>query len=106
MSFDASIVFEPRRQRILQLLWHRERSAGEIAAACRDVTFGAVSQHLRRLREAGLIEQRREGRHRFYRVRKKAFGPMAAALEAMWAERLGVLKRLAEREERLERRRN
>lgn len=88
-------VATPVRREILQLVWNTERPAGEIAGAF-DVTFGAVSQHLRILREAGLVEVRREGRHRFYRARKEAMGPIRDVLEAMWVDRLRRLKGLAE----------
>lgn len=86
------------RWEILRLVWDRERSAGEIADAF-DVTFGAVSQHLRILREAELVDVRQEGRHRYYRARREALGPLASMLEAEWSERLLELKNLAEEEE-------
>lgn len=98
MRTPLSVVAEPRRRAILRLVWERELPAGEIAAQF-DVSFGAVSQHLRVLREAGLVEQRKEGRRVFYRARRAALGPLAAALEAMWLDGLGELRRLAEEEE-------
>jgi DNA-binding transcriptional ArsR family regulator len=88
------VLAEPNRQRILQLVWDRELAAGEIAARF-DVTFGAVSQHLRVLREAGLVSVRRSGRRRLYRVRKQALGPLGRSLEAMWTKQLASLARLA-----------
>jgi DNA-binding transcriptional ArsR family regulator len=94
-----SAAFEPRRQEILRLVWDEERPAGEIASRL-PVTFGAVSQHLRVLREAGLVSVRAEGRRRFYRARRKALGPLARALEAMWKSSLSRLKDVAEEEER------
>lgn len=98
MSAALALVAEPNRREILRLVWRRERSAGEIAAEM-PVTFGAVSQHLRLLREAGLVAMRKDGRRRMYVARPDAFGPLASALEAMWAEGLGRLKALAEEEE-------
>lgn len=95
---SLSAVATPVRREILRLVWDSERPAGEIAGAF-DVTFGAVSQQLRILREAGLVEVRREGRHRFYRARKEAMGPIRDVLEAMWVDRLRRLKRLAENRE-------
>ena len=92
-------VAEPRRREILRIVWRREVAAGEIAAAC-PITFGAVSQHLKVLREAGLVRERRDGRRRLYRADRRALGPFAKALEATWAESLDRLKELAEREER------
>jgi DNA-binding transcriptional ArsR family regulator len=90
-------VATPRRRLILKLIWTSEKSAGRIAEEF-DVTFAAVSQHLRVLREAGLVEVRRVGRHRFYRARPEALGPLAQMLMAEWSGRLTELKRLAEEE--------
>jgi len=89
----------PRRREILRLVWAEERSAGDIHRALGDVTFGAVSQHLRRLEEASLLRSRREGRHRFYAARKEALGPLAGWLESMWDDALYKLKLRAELEE-------
>ncbi len=99
MNAALAAIAEPRRREILRLVWRRERAAGDIAAQM-TVTFGAVSQHLRVLREAGLVVMRRDGRRRLYRADVEALGPLAAALEAMWADGLGRLKELAEEEER------
>jgi DNA-binding transcriptional ArsR family regulator len=93
------VIAEPRRREILRLVWRRERAAGDIARAF-DVTFGAVSQHLGLLHRAGLVRVRRDGRRRLYRADRRALGPLAEHLEAMWRGRLGQLKRLAEAEER------
>ena len=89
----------PRRREILRLVWDEERSAGEIHRALGDVTFGAVSQHLRVLEEAALLRRRRDGRHRFYIARKDDLGPLARWLEAMWDDALYSLKLRAELEE-------
>jgi len=89
---------EPRRQEILRLIWERERSAGDIASRV-DVSFSAVSQHLARLRDVGIVHVRREGRHRFYRVDRDALGALVPYFESFWSERLLRLKELAEREE-------
>ena len=94
----------PRRRAILRLVWHRERAAGEIHRALGDVTFGAVSQQLKKLTDAGLTECRRDGKRRLYRAKKEAFGVLAAELEAMWDDALGRLQDLAEESERSERR--
>ncbi len=98
MSDQLTLIAEPTRRRILQIVWNNERCAGDIAREF-ESTFGAVSQHLRVLRDAGLIVQRAEGRRRFYRARKDALGPLASALEAMWSDALVRLKSLAEDDE-------
>jgi DNA-binding transcriptional ArsR family regulator len=74
----------------IRLAWDEERRAGDIADAF-DVTFGAVSQHLRVLREAGFVRVRRAGNERWYRADRVALGPLALALEAMWGTALGRL---------------
>lgn len=84
---------------ILQLIWDRELSAGDIAARV-PVSFAAVSQHLRKLREAGLVSVRRDGRYRYYRARRREMGTLALFIEAMWSDRLEALKDMAERAER------
>ncbi|WP_370138096.1 ArsR/SmtB family transcription factor [Streptacidiphilus sp. EB103A] len=94
------IVAEPRRREILRLVWDAELSAGEIADRF-EVTFGAVSQHLKVLREAGLVTLRQDGRKRYYRADREAMGPLADYLQAMWATRLDALASLAEQAERV-----
>jgi DNA-binding transcriptional ArsR family regulator len=92
-------VAAPRRREILRIVWDAEKSAGEIHRALGDVSFGAVSQHLRTLEEAGLVARRADGKSRLYRARKEALGPLRKWLEGMWAGALGRLQLLAEIEE-------
>lgn len=93
-----SALASPRRREILRLVWREERPAGAIAAAMPDVTFGAVSLHLRGLREAGLVETRAEGQQRWYRARRDALGPLGPELERMWDDALARLTIQAELE--------
>jgi DNA-binding transcriptional ArsR family regulator len=88
----------PRRREILRLTWNGERAAGDIHGAMPDVTFGAVSLHLRALVEAGLVAVRADGRHRFYQARRDALAEVAPMLEAMWNDALWRLKLAAELE--------
>jgi DNA-binding transcriptional ArsR family regulator len=94
-----SLIAEPRRRRILELVWTAERSAGEIHRAVGEISFGAVSQHLRRLHDAGLVTVRADGGHRYYQAERARLGPLADALDVMWGARLDALKQLAEQEE-------
>jgi DNA-binding transcriptional ArsR family regulator len=98
------VIASPRRLRILELVWDRELSAGEIAAQF-DVSWSAVSQHLTVLRRAGFLQERREGTGRRYRTDQAALGPLRAVVEEHWRTGLGRLKQLAEAEERAEDRR-
>lgn len=92
-------AIEPRRLQILELVWDRERSVNDIASGL-PVSVAAVSQHLSKLRAAGLVSVRAEGRHRFYRATKEDLGALAIVLESFWKDRLRELKRLAESVER------
>jgi DNA-binding transcriptional ArsR family regulator len=91
----VKVIAEPRRQEILRLCWTVERSAGDLAAAF-EVTFGAVSQHLKVLRDAGLVTVRNEGTRRFYRADQAALGPLATYLETQWSRQLDRLAAMAE----------
>lgn len=93
-------VAEPRRREILQLVRDDELPAGAIAAHFADVSRPAVSQHLRVLRAAGLLTERRQGTRRLYRTRPEGLGELRAFLEEFWIDRLDVLKVEAEREQR------
>jgi DNA-binding transcriptional ArsR family regulator len=102
VAADAAVlhaVAAPRRREILRLVWNAEKSAGEIHRALGDVSFGAVSQHLKVLGEAGLLDRRAEGKQRLYRARKAALGPLRGWLESMWKDALGRLQLLAEIDE-------
>lgn len=89
------VVAEPRRRRILNMVWDRELSAGEIADEF-EVTFGAISQHLAVLRESGFVDVRAEGNRRLYMANKEALGPLAEVLESMWSGTLDSLARAIE----------
>ena len=91
----AKVIAEPRRQEILRLCWQQEHTAGALAAAF-DITFGAVSQHLKVLRDADLVTVRRDGTRRYYRANRAALGPLGAYLETMWAGQIDRLASLAE----------
>jgi DNA-binding transcriptional ArsR family regulator len=94
---------EPRRRRILELVANRELSAGQIASKF-DVTRPAISQHLTILKEAGLVEERRDGTRRLYRTRPEGFADLRRFLERFWDEGLERLKLAAELEEGRKRR--
>lgn len=100
MLNELTIIGEPRRQRILKLVWNREMSAGDIANDLSDISFGAVSQHLGILVNGGLISVRREGRSRIYRANRGEMGPLEAYLTQFWGEKLGQLKEKAEKLEK------
>ena len=91
----VKVIAEPRRREILRLCWREERSAGDLAGAF-EVTFGAVSQHLKVLLDAGLVTVRRDGTRRYYLANRGRLGPLADYLEAQWGGQLDRLAELAE----------
>ncbi len=99
MEAALKAIAEPRRREILGLVHGGEMSAGEIAAHF-EVTRPAISQHLRVLKDAGLLAERRDGTRRIYSVRPEGLEQVREFLEGFWSEQLGALKREAEREER------
>ena len=102
MEAALKAIAQPRRRQILQLVRDTELSAGEIASHF-DVTRPAVSQHLTLLKEAGLVDERRNGTRRLYRARPEGLAELRAFLEEFWDARLDALKQEAEREERKKR---
>ena len=97
MSTDAVLraLAEPQRRRILTLVRDHELPAGEIADHF-DITPQAVSQHLRVLKDAGLLHERRDGTRRLYVIRPEAIEPLRALLEDLWPTSLQRLKRAVE----------
>jgi DNA-binding transcriptional ArsR family regulator len=88
-------IAEPRRQRILRLVWAQELPAGDVAAHF-EISRPAVSKHLRILREAGLVEERQVGTRRLYRARQDRLLEVRAFLESFWDQSLDAVKDAAE----------
>ena len=84
---ELQVIAEPKRRQILALVWDREMAAAEVASHF-DVTFGAISQHLGILREAGMVKVRKDGNRRFYKADQNALAPFKEMLELMWGEAL------------------
>jgi DNA-binding transcriptional ArsR family regulator len=64
------------------------------------VSWSAVSQHLRVLKDAGFVIERRQGTSRIYRADKAALGSLRSAVEDYWRRGLSQVKELAEAEQR------
>jgi DNA-binding transcriptional ArsR family regulator len=92
-------IAEPRRREILRLIWQRERPAGEVAAQF-DLSRPTISRHLRVLREAGLVEERRVGTRRLYRARPERLADARRFLDGFWDEGLAAVKRSADADAR------
>ena len=89
---------EPRRRAILRLVQGTEMAAGEIAAHF-EVTRPAISQHLRVLRSAGLLIERRQGTRRLYRARPEGLAELRSYLDEFWDAGLERLRTAAEAEQ-------
>ena len=89
---DAALraLAHPGRRRAVALVGEGAVSAGELAEAC-GWTRPATSQHLKVLREAGLVEVRKEGTRRLYRARQEGLAQLRAFLDEFWTGRLGAL---------------
>src|SRR5215210_2917136 len=88
---------DPTRRAVLARLRTGPRSVGEIAATL-PVSQSAVSQHLRVLREAGLVTDRREGTRRLYQVDLEGLTALRAYVDEYWDEALAAFQRHAEEE--------
>ena len=99
MSTDAILhaLAEPQRRRILELVRDGERPAGEIAQQF-EITPQAVSQHLRVLKESGLLSERREGTRRLYAIRPEGIESIRTFLEDLWPSSLTRLKEAVEKD--------
>jgi DNA-binding transcriptional ArsR family regulator len=89
------VLAEPNRRRILDLLAVGEQPVGELVERL-ELSQPAVSKHLRILREAGLVEVRRDAQRRLYSVRPEplqAIDEWLLPYRRMWAERLNDLER-------------
>ena len=87
------------RRAIFEMLRKGPRAVGEIAGEL-PVSRPAVSQHLRVLKEAGLVTERRNGTRRFYRVDPEGVASLRDYFDEFWNEALAAFKEAAEGERR------
>ncbi len=93
-------IADPTRRAVLDLLQVGERPVRELARSFR-MTQPGLSQHLRVLRDAGLVRQRRVGRERLYRLRPRELKPVAdwvRQYERFWRHKLKALGDFLEKE--------
>ena len=97
MPLDDAIaaLAHPARRELVRLCTDRERSAGELGDRLK-LRQPATSQHLRVLRDAGLVSVRPDGNRRLYRVDFERLAEVRTALDELWGTRLPALKRAAE----------
>ena len=93
-----SALSDPTRRAVLELVADRPRPVGELAEAL-PVSRPAVSQHLKVLLDAGLLEATREGTRHVYVLRPTGLEELAAYLQRFWTMSLRSFQRAAERAE-------
>jgi DNA-binding transcriptional ArsR family regulator len=86
----------PQRRKIVAVIRDQELPSGSIAEHF-DITPQAVSQHLRALREAGVLSERRQGTRRLYSIRPEAIESVRAYLDELWPASLQQLKSTVEK---------
>jgi len=89
---------DPSRRAIFESLTHGEAAVKDLTALF-DISQPAVSQHLANLKEAGLVNARRDGRRVYYRVQAHGMNPLIdwiAHYRAFWTERVDRLEQLLE----------
>ena len=87
------------RREIMERLRSGPRPVGELAAEL-PVSRPAVSQHLRILKEAGLVTERKDGTRRIYGVEPQAIADLRAYFDSFWEQALAGFKAAAESERR------
>ena len=90
---------DPTRRAIFEQLRRGPRAVGEIASEL-PVSRPAVSQHLRVLKDVGLVTERREGTRRLYRLDPDGLGELRDYFDGFWTEALAGFKAAAEHERR------
>jgi DNA-binding transcriptional ArsR family regulator len=86
---------DPTRREIFERLVDRPRAVGELAGEL-PVSRPAVSQHLKVLKDAGLVVDRRAGNRRIYQVNPNGIGALRAQLDRYWNKALAAFKEVVE----------
>ncbi|MEV0032417.1 metalloregulator ArsR/SmtB family transcription factor [Nocardia sp. NPDC050793] len=92
---DLAILGDPMRQAIFERLARRPSSVGELAESL-PITRQAVSQHLRVLRDGGLVVATPEGTRRIYRLNPDGVAALQAYFQRIWDDALTAFQKAAE----------
>ena len=90
-------IADPTRRQVFERLADGPRSVGDIARGL-PVSRPAVSQHLKVLKEAGLVADRAEGTRRVYEIDPHGLGALRAWLDQFWGDALAAFKAEAEKD--------
>ncbi|MEU4668472.1 metalloregulator ArsR/SmtB family transcription factor [Amycolatopsis sp. NPDC023774] len=94
-SDRLSALADPSRRAIFEALRQGPRAVGELAATL-PISRPAVSQHLKVLKEAGLVVDQAAGTKRLYRLRPDGIAALRAYLDEMWSDALSSFAKQAE----------
>jgi DNA-binding transcriptional ArsR family regulator len=89
---------DPTRRAVFERIAERPRSVGALAAEL-PVSRPAVSQHLKVLKDAGLVADEARGTSRIYRIDPQGLGPVRRWLDEQWERSLENFRKLAEQED-------
>jgi DNA-binding transcriptional ArsR family regulator len=102
MGSPWKALADDSRRQILVLLKNKERTPSEIATHF-DFTLPALSTHLKVLRDAGLVSERRDGQNRYYSINRGRMSGMMRFFDLFWDDKLKSLKEYVENKERKKR---
>ena len=89
---------DPMRQEILEKLRAGPRPVGEIAAGM-PISRPAVSQHLKVLKDSGLVAETRQGTRHYFAIAPEGIGALRAYLDDLWGDALAAFARHVEKEQ-------
>src|SRR5262249_41485564 len=95
-TFVWAALGDATRRTILERLADRPRAVGELAAEL-PVSRPAVSQHLKVLKDAGLVTDRAIGTRRIYQLNPDGLGALRGQIDQFWSKALATYKEVAER---------
>ena len=96
MAYQAAAALaDPKRQQILETLRTGPRAVGEIAAGM-SISRPAVSQHLKVLKDSGLVAETRRGTRHYFAIAPEGIGELRTYLDGLWSDALAAFARHVE----------
>jgi DNA-binding transcriptional ArsR family regulator len=95
-AISLAVLADPTRRRVFERLRSGPSAVNALAAGL-PVSRPAVSQHLRALREAGLVDERSDGARRIYSIRREGLSELRDWLDTFWDDALTAFQREAEK---------
>jgi len=96
MAYQAAAALaDPMRQQILEKLRTGPRAVGEIAAGM-SISRPAVSQHLKVLKDSGLVAETRRGTRHYFAIAPEGIGELRTYLDGLWSDALAAFARHVE----------